>query len=351
MRCALLPGSRRSKRRDSSSTPLLDSPTPEGGSYAGKSRIDKTLQFIQKIEEKRASNSADIFLVASFAMILVEAFSSSFTMYCLDYGASAQVKAKVIIAYYSLCAVLSFILIINAVLSAVQARRAHKRGETTAHQQTVQIVGEALTISSGLMWITIAMASIAMTLSANVHMQLAALCLAIAAPAIGAISAFLRVYEVSVAYKKERLDAARSGGSCASDAALSMSQNRKNWYRIQSGLFLTIALFEFAHFLCHVYEAYLLRGNTHLLFNIQDRVLLGVQAFLACVFLCLEIAKVYTERNEAKLAQPAIANTNILEVEESTGPSSRSETPDGSTTTLARSCSVSSVAAAHAQAL
>ncbi|MFV9881656.1 MAG: hypothetical protein AB8U48_03315 [Anaplasma ovis] len=343
----MLPSSKRVRRRHSSAPLLSDLPEPESQTRPAGRRIDKVSRFVQKIEDKRQSNSTDIFLIASFSLMAIEALSSSFTMYCLDYGTGAHVKAKVAIAYYSLYTVLSLILLVNAVLSAVRARQAYKRKETTAKQQSVQITGEVLTITSGLMWITISLASITMALSSSVHMQLVAMCLAIMAPAIGAISAFLRVYEVSLSYKKERLDMALRGDS-ASGSIASMSKHRKNWYRIQSGLFLTIALFEFAHFLCHVYEAYLLQGNTHLLYNIQDRVLLGTQVFLACVFILLEIARVHTEKSASGSVQPVI--TDNLE-DRSLG-NNNSEAPEyTSTATLVRSCSASNVCASPVRAL
>ncbi len=300
-----MPSSLKRVRRRHSSAPLLsDLLEEESKTHSARGRVGRASRFIQKIEEKRQSNSTDIFLIASFSLMVIEALSSSFTIYCLDYGANASVKAKVVVAYYALYAALSCILLVNAVLSAIRVRQAYKKKEINAKQQSVQLAGEALTITTGLMWITISLASITMALSSSVHMQLAAMCLAVMAPALGALSAFLRVYEVSVSYKKEKLDVARRGDSASGPAVMS----QRSWYCFQSGLFLTIALFEFAHFLCHVYEAYLLQGNTHLLYNIQDRVLLGTQIFLTCVFILLEIAKVYTEKG-AESPQSSLVNS------------------------------------------
>ncbi|AAV86409.1 hypothetical protein AM324 [Anaplasma marginale str. St. Maries] len=350
MRCAgfflgcSVPSSLKRVRCRHSSAPLLsDLLEEESKTHSARGRIGRASRFIQKIEEKRQSNSTDIFLIASFSLMVIEALSSSFTIYCLDYGANASVKAKVVVAYYALYAALSCILLVNAVLSAIRVRQAYKKKEINAKQQSVQLAGEALTITTGLMWITISLASITMALSSSVHMQLAAMCLAVMAPALGALSAFLRVYEVSVSYKKEKLDVARRGDSASGPAV--MSQRRKNWYCFQSGLFLTIALFEFAHFLCHVYEAYLLQGNTHLLYNIQDRVLLGTQIFLTCVFILLEIAKVYTEKG-AESPQSSLVNSF-----EDRSLGDNSNTPEyASTATLVQHSSASNARTAPAMA-
>ncbi|WP_262997756.1 hypothetical protein [Anaplasma capra] len=262
-------------------------------------------RLLRSIRKKRSLDSSSVFLAASFVIILTEVFCSSFTLYCLKNGVSSGIKAKVTVAYYCLYAALSFILAINSALSLMAIRKEYKtnRNEKTRKQFVLEATGETLTMVSGLMWFTISTSSVIMVFAAAESMRSFLMFLSIAAPLLGALSSFLRAYETYLTYKKVNRLAASGDG--ASDTAASRSlQSKRAWYFVQAGLYACIALFEFSHFSCHVWEACILQGNTHLIFNIQEVVLLGIQVFLATTFVFLEIAKTFLDRKlGAQLAQ------------------------------------------------
>ncbi|MGN7661311.1 MAG: hypothetical protein ACTJLK_01665 [Anaplasma sp.] len=255
---------------------------------------EQALKVLRKIRKWWTVSGGTVFLAASFSLMIVETFSSSFTLYCLDYGVSDLVARKVTFSYYGIYAILSAVLVVNSMLSLEDARRKFKRGEIAVHQRSIAIAEECLSIGAGMMWICLCFASISMVLGAEFDsIRSAALVLSVAAPLAGALGGFTRVYDTIVEYKSNRRKG--GGGSCES----LHTQSRKTWHVLLAGLYMCVALFELAHCMCHIYEAYLLQGNTHLIFNIQDRVLLAVQLLLACLFITMEIAKIYIERKDA----------------------------------------------------
>ncbi|MGN7679077.1 MAG: hypothetical protein ACTJLL_04975 [Anaplasma sp.] len=253
----------------------------------------RALEVLRKTREEGVVSGSTIFLAASFSLMIVETFSSSFTLYRLDHGVSDLIARRVTFSYYGIYAILSTILVVNSVLSLIEAKRKFKRGEITAHQRSIAITEESLSIGSGMMWICLCLSSISMMVTTEFDsIRSAALVLSVAAPLAGALGGFTRVYDTVVEYKSLK----KGKGSCESLNV--QQQSRRTWHMLLAGLYMCIALFELAHCMCHMYEAYLLQGNVHLIFNIQDRVLLAVQLFLSCLFIILEVTKYYLERKD-----------------------------------------------------
>ncbi|MDB1135051.1 hypothetical protein [Candidatus Anaplasma sp. TIGMIC] len=290
--------------------------------------------FLERIKRKAPQVSGkDVFLIASFADIILELSAALFTLSVIHFQLSKGTVHKVTLGYYAALACLVSILMVDSMVSLGEANDDWKQGRISRKELLLKKTEYIATIAASVMWISLCVASVIMESGYSWDaLVMFSLCVSVIAPLTGMFSAFVRAYEAVVSSREQEkrqalantataessdaegsnrcTDAARLSGTTGSrDEAVeedkehasskpvvagsekSSSLRKKVALFLRSSMFIFIAVFEAAHCLCHVYEAYLLVGNTHQLFFITQEALLYTQAALAVVFLIAFIAE------------------------------------------------------------
>ncbi|EOA62386.1 hypothetical protein [Anaplasma phagocytophilum] len=234
---------------------------------------------LRKDKEKESESTSEsnvpetVFLVASFLMMLTETFSTFFTLAVIRYSIKSSVVHRVTLAYFTVYALLAMVLLLDSYAAVLKHRKDLEEGKITGEEYKIRYSKDITTIASSVFWIMLCVLSLIMEVGIESKaIQMIALVVSILAPLLGAISAFIRAYEVM--YEHKQKIKSEGGDEAASKTGV--------W--VKSFVFLTIALFEAFHCVCHFYEAYLLVGETHKLFYITDMALLTTQAALAVAF-------------------------------------------------------------------
>lgn len=273
----------------------------------------------------------NVFLAASFAMVLIELSASLFTLSVIHFKIKPSIVHLVTVGYYLNYSKLTAILVVDSILALRRHSKEMEKGEINKKQFIIRNIKDIATVVSSIMWIALGVASLAMEFGHQTeHIRLFALFLSLAAPILGAFSAITRAYEViySSGVESKKLEDARKKAeeegvkSGSTSVARSTKEGAALWVRFS--LYLVIAAFETAHCMCHIYEAYLLVGETHKLFSITDQVLLGTQASLAFMFLLLLAAETILDKRDKKaiedhsLSVPASVAAGEASTEENT---------------------------------
>ena len=284
-------------------------------------------------------SSDNVFLIASYTMVLVELAAALFTLSVIHLKLKDSLVHKVTLGYYILYSQLTIILVANSINSLRGYAEEKAENKISSKQYTIKCVQDSATVISSCMWIALGVASVVMELGYTPEcLRLFALVLSVAAPMLGMFSAFTRAYDVIYSSKiesamlKEAEERAAAAGDVSasqkSDSAAVASRRTKEgasmWVR--SGLYLIISVFEAVHCMCHIYEAYLLVGETNKLFSITDQVLLGTQASLALLFIVFCAAEHVLEKNKKGCELPASANDNASQAVASVQSSPRPST-------------------------
>lgn len=277
--------------------------------------------FLKKTKKKTAGCCAnlgeDVFLYTSYSLVIVEMAAAFFTLSVIHFHISQSTIHKATLGYYALYCVLVSVLIIDSLLALRNYANERAQKKISPKEYLIKRVKEIGTILSSICWIALSIGSIVLELGGGTPpfaLLMFTLFVSIAAPAIGAFSAATRAYEVVYSSRQEiqRLteaeQQANKGGLPEEELEALRSQQAKKprtgkALYLRSSLFLVIAAFEFAHCVCHFVEAYYLVGETHHLFYITDKVLLGTQAALALLFLVLEFLEKYFEKQNDMGAQ------------------------------------------------
>ena len=263
----------------------------------------------------------NVFLAASYTMLLVELSAALFTLSVIHLKLKDALVHKVTLGYYVTYAVLSLILTADSLLDLRGCSKERAENKISSKQYRIKCIQNSATVISSCMWIALSIASIVMELGhQSAPLRLFALFLSIAAPVLGMLSAFTRAYDVihssraESAKLKEAEERAGAGVSqsqrsgSAGVAARTTKEGAALWMR--TGLYVIIAVFEAAHCMCHIYEAYLLVGETNKLFSITDQVLLGTQVGLALLFIVFCAIEHVLEKGKKGCDLPASANDN-----------------------------------------
>ncbi|KJV67444.1 putative membrane protein [Anaplasma phagocytophilum str. ApNP] len=234
---------------------------------------------LRKDKEKESESTSEsnvpetVFLVASFLMMLTETFSTFFTLAVIRYSIKPSIVHRVTLAYFTVYALLAMVLLLDSYAAVLKHRKDLEEGKITEEEYRIRYSKDITTIASSVFWVMLCVLSLIMEVGVESRaIQMIALVVSILAPLLGAISAFIRAYEVM--YEHKQKINSEGGDKAASKTGV--------W--VKSFVFLTIALFEAFHCICHFYEAYLLVGETHKLFYITDMALLTTQAALAVAF-------------------------------------------------------------------
>ncbi|EOA61196.1 hypothetical protein [Anaplasma phagocytophilum] len=234
---------------------------------------------LRKDKEKESESTSEsnvpetVFLVASFLMMLAETFSTFFTLAVIHYSIKPSIVHRVTLAYFTVYALLAVVLLLDSYAAVLKHRKDLEEGKITGKEYKIRHSKDSTTIASSVYWVMLCVLSLIMEVGIESKaIQIIALVVSILAPLLGAISASIRAYEVI--YEHKQKINSEGGDKAASKTGV--------W--VKSFVFLTIALFEAFHCICHFYEAYLLVGETHKLFYITDMALLTTQAVLAVAF-------------------------------------------------------------------
>ncbi|MEH0831191.1 hypothetical protein [Anaplasma bovis] len=265
-------------------------------------------QFLKKKEAEcnRPFSVGDVFLAASYVSLLLELFASGYTLWGTSHPQSTLTLFKVTVAYYGLCLLMHAILVANSVVE-LRDLSARER-EMTEKERRIKNSMEWLTVISAALWVVLCAVSVMM--ACNIHnaaLQYSTLVLSLLSPFMCSIAGFLRVYDTYLSYRKERnvLSALEdSGKQTVALAQKAAAGRRAQSYFIRASLYGVISVFEAVHFLIHIWEAYILVGNTHKFFYITERAFLVSQVVLGTVFIALAIAeRVLEHATEPDLAE------------------------------------------------
>ncbi|WP_249548374.1 hypothetical protein [Anaplasma phagocytophilum] len=236
---------------------------------------------LRKDKEKESESTGEpyvpdsVFLVASFLMMVTETFSTFFTMAVIRYAIKPSIVHRVTLAYFAMYALLAMVLLLDSYAALSKHRKDLEKGKISGKEYNIGYWKETTTIASSVFCILLCVLSLVMEVGVESKaIQMVALVVSILAPLLGAISASIRAYEV-MRYQKQKQKIEFEGGD---------KEASNTGVCVKSLVFLTIALFEFCHCICHLYEAYLLVGQTNKLFYITDMALLTTQAALAIAF-------------------------------------------------------------------
>ncbi|UQD54528.1 hypothetical protein [Anaplasma phagocytophilum] len=234
---------------------------------------------LRKDKEKESESTSEsnvpetVFLVASFLMMLTETFSTFFTLAVIRYSIRPSIVHRVTIAYFTVHALLAVVLLLDSYAAVAKHRKDLEKGKISGKEYKIRYSKDSITAASSVFWVMLCVLSLIMVVGVESKaIQMIALVVSILAPLLGAISAFIRAYEVMHEHKQKIKS---EGGN---------REASKTGVWVKSFVFMTIALFESFHCICHFYEAYLLVGETHKLFYITDMALLTTQAVLAVAF-------------------------------------------------------------------
>ncbi|SCV63108.1 hypothetical protein ANAPRD1_00343 [Anaplasma phagocytophilum] len=234
---------------------------------------------LRKDKEKESESTGEsnvpetVFLVASFLMMLTETFSTFFTLAVIRYSIKPSTVHRVTIAYFTVYALLAMVLLLDSCAAVLKHRKDLAEGKISETEYKIRYSKDITTVAASVFWVMLCILSLIMEVGVESRaIQMIALVVSILAPLLGAISAFIRAYEVMHEHKQKIKS--EGGDKAASKTGV--------W--VKSFVFLTIALFEIFHCICHFYEAYLLVGETNKLFYITDMALLTTQAALAVAF-------------------------------------------------------------------
>lgn len=287
--------------------------------------------FVKQTKKKTTASclglGEDVFLVTSYGLVVVEMAAAFFTLAVIHFNISQSTVHKVTLGYYSLYCVLVSILIIDSLLSLKNYARERAQKKISSKEYLIKKIKEVSTVLSSVFWIALSIGSIMMEVGGGTPpfaLLMFTLFLSLAAPAVGAFSAATRAYEVVYSSRQEvkrisKAEASAKAGDLSAEELEDLRERQTKKLRtgkalyLRSALFLVIAAFEFAHCLCHFVEAYYLVGETHHLFYITDKVLLGTQAALAILFLVLEGLEKYFEKKGEKEAELEASPTETPE--------------------------------------
>ena len=289
--------------------------TDESGSRAVTTATSALIdpQFLKEKEKehKRQCSVGDVFLAASYFSLLLELSSSLFMLWCTSHPQSELTLTRITIAYYGLCILTHAILVANSVveLRDLEARK----GEMTEKERRVKLVMEWLTVVSAAIWVVLC--AVAIVMSLNVHnatLQYSSLVGSLIAPFLASIAGFVRVYDTYLSYKKEKdvLNTFDAGVEQAvSTAQKAAASRRAKSHFIRASLFGVISVFEALHFVIHIWEAYILVGNTHKYFYITEKAFIVSQVILGVGFVLLAVAERFLEQStDADLASDKLVS-------------------------------------------
>ncbi|MEH0831189.1 hypothetical protein [Anaplasma bovis] len=264
------------------------------------------------LEDKEAKcnrwqhNVGDVFLAASYVSLLLDLCCSVYTLWCASHPQSDLTLFRVSVVFFSLYLFMSAVFLTN---SAIELRDLSTRDrKLTEKEKLVKYATELLSAITGALFMVLC--SLAIVMACHIHnglLQYSSLVLSLVAPFMCLPSAFLRVYDTYLAYRKERdlIDALEaSGEQTVTPAQKAAADRRAQSHFIRASLYGVISIVVVLDFVVAIWEAYILVGNTHMSFYITEEAFLISQVVLATVFLVLAVVeRVLKNTTEPDLAE------------------------------------------------